>query len=198
MKISVANLADILGISKRILLRWEQDGRFASKTDKLGKKYFNSDDIMDIPEVSEMINSRWDAELKTKPKREYTSIELFAGAGGLALGMEQAGFKHIMLNEHDKYACATLKRNRPLWNVIENDIHKLDFKKYANSVDLLTGGFPCQAFSHAGNRYGFEDARGTLFLELACAIREAKPKVVLCENVRGLLSHDSGRMFKHY
>ncbi len=142
MKISVANLADILGISKRILLRWEQDGRFASKTDKLGKKYFNSDDIMDIPEVSEMINSRWDAELKTKPKREYTSIELFAGAGGLALGMEQAGFKHIMLNEHDKYACATLKRNRPLWNVIENDIHKLDFKKYANSVDLLTRRFP--------------------------------------------------------
>lgn len=82
MKISVANLADILGISKRILLRWEQDGRFASKTDKLGKKYFNSDDIMDIPEVSEMINSRWDEELKTKPKREYMSIELFAGAGG--------------------------------------------------------------------------------------------------------------------
>ena len=195
MEISIANLADILGISKRILLRWEQDGRFASKTDKLGKKYFNSDDIMDIPEVSEMINSRWDEELKTKPKREYMSIELFAGAGGLALGMEQAGFKHIMLNEHDKYACATLKRNRPLWNIIEDDIHKLDFKKYANSVDLLTGGFPCQAFSHAGNRCGFEDARGTLFFELARAIREAKPKVVLCENVRGLLTHDNGRTF---
>ena len=142
MEISIANLADILGISKRTLLHWERCGRFASKTDKSGRKYFNSDDIMDIPEVSEMINSRWDAELKTKPKREYTSIELFAGAGGLALGMEQAGFKHIMLNEHDKYACATLKRNRPLWNVIENDIHKLDFKKYANSVDLLTRRFP--------------------------------------------------------
>lgn len=195
MEISIANLADILGISKGILLRWEQDGRLVSKTDKSGRKYFDSDDLMDIPEVSEMVNSRWDTELGTKPKREYTSIELFAGAGGLALGMEQAGFKHIMLNEHDKYACATLKRNRPLWNVIKNDIHKLDFKKYANSVDLLTGGFPCQAFSHAGNRCGFEDARGTLFFELARAIREAKPKIVLCENVRGLLTHDNGRTF---
>lgn len=195
MKISAENLADILGISKRTLLHWERCGRFASKTDKSGRKYFDSDDLMDIPEVSEMVNSRWDAELGTKPKWEYTSIELFAGAGGLALGMEQAGLKHIMLNEQDKYACATLKKNRPLWNVIENDIHKIDFKKYANSVDLLTGGFPCQAFSHAGNRCGFEDARGTLFFELARAIRDAKPKVVLCENVRGLLSHDSGRTF---
>ena len=195
MKISAENLADILGISKRTLLHWERCGRFASKTDKSGRKYFDSDDLMDIPEVSEMVNSRWDTELKTKPKSAYTCIELFAGAGGLALGMEQAGLKHIMLNEQDKYACATLKQNRPLWNVIENDIHKIDFKKYANSVDLLTGGFPCQAFSHAGNRCGFEDARGTLFFELARAIRDAKPKVVLCENVRGLLSHDSGRTF---
>ena len=195
MKISAENLADILGISKRTLLHWERCGRFASKTDKSGRKYFNSDDLMDIPEVSEMVNSRWDTELKTKPKSAYTSIELFAGAGGLALGMEQAGLKHIMLNEQDNYACATLKRNRPLWNVIENDIHKIDFKKYANSVDLLTGGFPCQAFSHAGNRCGFGDARGTLFFELARAIRDAKPKVVLCENVRGLLSHDNGRTF---
>lgn len=93
------------------------------------------------------------------------------------------------------FARARLKRNRPLWNVIEDDIHKLDFKKYANSVDLLTGGFPCQAFSHAGNRCGFEDARGTLFFELARAIREAKPKIVLSENVRGLLTHDNGRTF---
>lgn len=184
MKISAENLADILGISKRTLLHWERCGRLASKTDKSGRKYFDSDDLMDIPEVSETVNSRWDTELKTKPKSAYTCIELFAGAGGLALGMEQAGLKHIMLNEQDKYACATLKRNRPLWNVIKNDIHKIDFKKYANSVDLLTGGFPCQAFSHAGNRCGFEDARGTLFFELARAIRDAKPKVVLCENVR--------------
>ena len=86
MEISIANLADILGISKGILLRWEQRGRLASKTDKSGRKYFDSDDLMDIPEVSEMVNSRWDTELKTKPKSAYTCIELFAGAGGLALG----------------------------------------------------------------------------------------------------------------
>lgn len=108
MKIIVANLADILGISKRILLRWEQDRRFVSKTDKSGKKYFDTDDLMDIPEVSEMVNSCWNTELRTKPKNAYTCIELFAGAGGLALGMEQARLNHIMLNERDKYACATL------------------------------------------------------------------------------------------
>ena len=62
------------------------------------------------------------------------------------------------------FARASLKRNRPLWNVIEDDIHKLDFKKYANSVDLLTGGFPCQAFIHAENKSGFDDALMTLFL----------------------------------
>lgn len=142
MKISAENLADILGISKRTLLHWERCGRLASKTDKSGRKYFDSDDLMDIPEVSEMINSKWGAKLKVRPQRDYTSIELFAGAGGVALGMELAGFKHIMLNDCDKYACMTLKQNRPHWNIIKDDIHNINFKQYEDSVDLLTGGFP--------------------------------------------------------
>ena len=196
MKISATDLANILGITKRTLTHWKKKGRFISKTEKSGERYFDSDELMGVPEVSEMINSKWDAELKVRPKRDYTSIELFAGAGGLALGMELAGFKHIMLNDCDKYACMTLKQNRPHWNIIKDDIHNINFKQYEDSVDLLTGGFPCQAFSHAGNKGGFEDARGTLFFELARAIHEARPKVVLCENVRGLLSHDSGKTFK--
>jgi len=122
----------------------------------------------------------------------YTSIELFAGAGGLALGMEMAGIKHILLNEIDKYASKTLKINRPNWNVICEDVAKIDFTPY-KGVDILTGGFPCQAFSYAGKKRGLEDTRGTLFYEFARALKESQPKVFLAENVKGLKSHDKGR-----
>ena len=140
-----------------------------------------------------MLHSQWFEELETKPYRAYSSIELFAGAGGLALGMGKAGFNHIMLNEIEHDACQTLKKNRPQWNIIEGNVQLLDFSSFRGKVDLLTGGFPCQAFSYAGNKGGFTDTRGTLFFELARAIEEIKPRVVMCENVRGLLSHDKGR-----
>lgn len=123
----------------------------------------------------------------------YKSIELFAGAGGLALGLEHAGFEHVLLNEVDKHACATLRHNRPSWHVEECSVSELDFTPYAHQVDLLSGGFPCQAFSYAGKGKGFEDIRGTMFFEFARAIKEIQPKVVLAENVRGLLNHDDGR-----
>lgn len=80
-------------------------------------------------------------------KSKYTCIELFAGAGGLALGLEEAGFETILLNEWDKHACNTLRYNRPNWNVIEQDICKLSFGEFRGKIDLLSGGFPCQAFS---------------------------------------------------
>lgn len=120
------------------------------------------------------------------------SIELFAGCGGLALGLEEAGLSHILLNEIDKNACATLRKNRPNWNVVEKSISEIDFSSYYG-VDLVSGGFPCQAFSYAGKRLGFEDVRGTMFFEFARAINEAKPKMFLGENVAGLLTHDKGR-----
>ena len=123
----------------------------------------------------------------------FRSIELFAGAGGLALGLEKAGFNAVLLNEIDKHACATLRHNRPNWNVVEGDISQIDFTPYRGNVDFLSGGFPCQAFSYAGNKRGFEDVRGTLFFEFARAIKEVQPSVFLGENVRGLLSHDDGR-----
>ena len=122
----------------------------------------------------------------------YTSIELFAGAGGMALGMEKAGIEHLLLNDFDQYATETLKLNRPEWNVIHGDIAKIDFKPY-EGIDILTGGFPCQAFSYAGKKRGMEDTRGTLFYEFARALKESKPKVFLAENVKGLKSHDGGR-----
>lgn len=128
-------------------------------------------------------------------KGKVTDIELFAGAGGLALGLEQAGIRGVEFVEIDPNACATLRKNRPQWNVIEDDVHHISFKKYYNKVDLVSGGAPCQAFSYAGKRLGFGDTRGTLFAEFARCVNEVKPKMFLFENVRGLLSHDHGRTF---
>jgi DNA (cytosine-5)-methyltransferase 1 len=130
--------------------------------------------------------------LKSKPGK-LTCIDLFAGAGGTALGLENAGFKHLLLSEWDKAACETLRTNRPNWNVVEGDVSHVSFQKFSGEVDLVEGGFPCQAFSYAGNKLGFEDTRGTLFYEFARAIKETMPKVAVGENVKGLLTHDGGR-----
>jgi DNA (cytosine-5)-methyltransferase 1 len=121
-----------------------------------------------------------------------TIVELFAGAGGMALGMEMAGLQAVAINEFDKAACKTLRHNRPLWNIIEGDVRNIDFSYYAGT-DVISGGFPCQAFSYAGNQLGFNDVRGTLFYEFARAIVEIKPKIFIAENVRGLLNHDGGK-----
>lgn len=127
---------------------------------------------------------------------KHLNLELFAGAGGLALGLEQAGIDSIAFVENDHKACETLRLNRPGWDVIEQDIHTVDFRKYKDMVDIVTGGAPCQAFSYAGKKLGFGDTRGTLFAEFARCIKETTPKLFLFENVRGLLSHDKGRTYK--
>lgn len=190
--ISFNNLADLLGVSRATVESWITSGKIKVHTDD-NNRYFELAEILTFPEISAMMNSKWQEELTVIPNHTFTSIELFAGAGGLALGMEKAGFSHIMLNEIDHSACETLRFNRPEWNVIENDIHEIDFKPFCNNVDLLTGGFPCQAFSFAGKRLGFEETRGTLFFELARAVKECQPKVFMAENVKGLLEHDGGR-----
>lgn len=192
MRISYTNFADLMGVSKRTLLLWEHTGKFVPETDDAGTKFFETEKLMNVPEIMEMQTSNWNAEHSLMPLRPYTSIELFAGAGGLALGMSQAGFQHLMLNEIDKDASDTLRKNRPDWHVVNHDVHAVHFGHYRGKVDLISGGFPCQAFSYAGNKGGFDDARGTLFFELARAVKEVQPKVFLCENVRGLLSHDNG------
>ncbi len=191
--ISASHFADIMGVSKATMQKWEERGPFVPHTNEAGHKFFYIDELIDIPEIREMSFTTWNEEMKVIPIRPYTSIELFAGAGGLALGMEKAGFEHILLNEIDHDACMTLRSNRPLWNVLEGDIHNISFKEYDGKVDFLSGGFPCQTFSYAGKQGGFNDTRGTLFFELARAVDEAHPKVFLCENVRGLTVHDNGR-----
>jgi DNA (cytosine-5)-methyltransferase 1 len=107
--------------------------------------------------------------------------------------MEKAGFTSTLLNEIDPAACDTLRSNRPEWNVIEGDITKLSFTQYRGEVDVISGGFPCQSFSCAGKKLGFEDIRGLLFFEFARALQEARPTVFIAENVTGLVSHDNGR-----
>lgn len=126
---------------------------------------------------------------------EITGIELSAGGGGLALGLEQAGIHGLIYVEQDHDACETLRHNRPSWNVIEDDIHNVDFSPYAGKVDLVSGGAPCQAFSYAGKRQGFGDVRGTLFAEFARCVNETHPHMFMFENVKGLLTHDNGRTF---
>lgn len=190
---TTSNLADILGVSFRTVDSWINSGKFRVETDVEGRAGFSYQQLMGIPEIDDMVNSNWEDELNVKPLRQYTSIELFAGGGGLALGMEKAGFHHVMLNEFDHAACQTLKTNRPGWNVIEGDVHDIDFTPYRGKVDFLSGGFPCQAFSYAGEKRGFEDARGTLFFELARAVKEIQPKVFMGENVRGLFTHENGQ-----
>lgn len=191
---SIAQVADILGVSKETLRRWDKNGSLIPQRhpDNNYRVYHRSQ-IEHFEQIQLLFNSDWDAEMATEPMRPYTLMELFAGAGGLAIGMEQAGFESVLLNEIDKHACATLRRNRPHWNVIEGDITQIDFTRYRDQVDMLSGGFPCQAFSYAGNKLGFEDTRGTLFFEFARAVKEVNPKVFLAENVRGLLKHDKGK-----
>ena len=122
-----------------------------------------------------------------------TSLELCAGAGGQALGLERAGFEHIGLIENDAAACNTLRLNRPAWKVIEHDLFvPLDLKEFQN-VDLLAGGLPCPPFSIAGKQLGEKDERN-LFNVGINYVDQIRPRAVMFENVRGML----GKSFDLY
>lgn len=190
---SVQLLADILSVPKRSIEGKIKKGLLAPNpnTGLIAKGQ-----VENLIEIKALDESTWEEERKIKPSRTYNLVELFAGGGGLAIGMEKAGLKAVFLNEQDKHACSTLRKNRPNWNVIEGDISKVDFTQIKDEIDILTGGFPCQAFSYAGKSRGFEDTRGTLFYEMAKAIKILKPKVFMAENVRALLTHDNGETLK--
>ena len=116
----------------------------------------------------------------------FTSLELCAGAGGQALGLEQAGFDHVGLVEIEPLACQPLRLNRPNWNVIERDLRQFSAARFRGQVDLVAGGVPCPPFSVAGKQLGELDERD-LFPEAIRIARECEPKAILLENVRGLL-----------
>jgi DNA (cytosine-5)-methyltransferase 1 len=128
-----------------------------------------------------------------KKINKFTVGGLFSGVGGIELAFERAGYAISWSNEIDKNACKTYRLNHPKHNLIEEDIYKLEPKKM-KPVDVLVGGFPCQAFSVAGYRKGFKDPRGNLFYEIARFIDELKikPKALMLENVKNLSGHDNG------
>ncbi len=191
---TIDEVANILDISVTKLLGYYKNGRLVPEIQGCDNEIkYSRNQLLHLRGVDDIFNSKWDDESTVQPNDKYTSIELFAGAGGLALGFESAGFEHVMLNEFDKHACETLRRNRPGWNVVEGDIASIDFTSYKNQVDVITGGFPCQAFSYAGKKRGFEDTRGTLFYEFARCVKEVQPKIFVAENVKGLLTHDKGK-----
>jgi DNA (cytosine-5)-methyltransferase 1 len=114
-----------------------------------------------------------------------TVLEMCAGAGGQALGFEQAGYEHSALVELDEEACKTLRFNRPHWNVIRGDLNEFDASPYSN-VDLVAGGLPCPPFSKAGKQLGSQDERN-LFPAALRIIQQIRPRAVVIENVRGIL-----------
>lgn len=131
---------------------------------------------------------------------KYKMASLFAGIGGIDLGFELAGVNSIWANEIDQYAAQTFEANHPKTELIVDDIKNIKGKDIPK-VHILAGGFPCQSFSIAGYRKGFEDDRGNLFFEIIRIIKEMekvnnKPRVVFLENVKNLYTHDKGNTFK--
>jgi DNA (cytosine-5)-methyltransferase 1 len=125
---------------------------------------------------------------------EPTFIEMFCGIGGFRLGLERSGWKCVWANDIDKYACQVYRKNFGDGGLVEGDIRSVDADSIPDHT-LLTAGFPCQSFSLAGKRKGFEGTRGTLFYDIARVADAKRPPLLLLENVKGLLSNDKGRTF---
>lgn len=127
------------------------------------------------------------------PRKKFDFIDLFAGIGGIRLAFESIGGQCVFTSEWDKHAGETYKANfgeAPLGDITQ--IHERDVPKH----DVLLAGFPCQPFSQAGLKKGFDDIRGTLFFDIARIIKARKPAVVLLENVKGFVNHDKGNTFR--
>jgi len=188
-------VADMLSTSKSTINSWIRKNKLKSIKPN-GKTLIHKNELKQFDKLAFLFNKK--KFLKPKPKRRYSVVELFAGCGGLALGFEEAGLNCLFANDIDRDSCKTLKENRPNWNILNRDIHQIsdaEFKKL-KGADVVSGGFPCQAFSYAGKKMGFNDTRGTLFYEFARAVKIIKPQICIAENVRGLISHDNGKTLK--
>jgi DNA (cytosine-5)-methyltransferase 1 len=189
--LSITHASQYLNVSLDTIRRWEKKGLVKGQRSPQGHRLFSLNELERLKlKLSGGAGNNYQI-LRSEHHSKHRVVELFAGAGGLALGLENAGLKSALLVEIDPHAVATLRVNRPQWNVIGGDVRQVDFTRH--KAEILTGGFPCQAFSYAGKRMGFEDTRGTLFFEYARAVKEINPKIIVAENVRGLEKHDEGR-----
>ncbi|MDX9882423.1 MAG: DNA (cytosine-5-)-methyltransferase [Prolixibacteraceae bacterium] len=190
---SLSEVADLLSVSKETLRRWDRNGKLSAVREPMNNyRVYKKDQLKIFDELDFLFHTEENTNF-VKPVKDFNAIELFAGAGGLAVGLEQAGIKCLALNEIDHWAAETLRKNRPDWNVIEDDVKNVSFRAFKGKVDIVTGGFPCQAFSYAGKKLGLNDARGTLFYEFARVVQETMPLICIGENVRGLLKHEDGK-----
>lgn len=173
-------LADAVGMPKhgeRTIRRWENGETEPSAIE------FNT--ILNFPE---------NPPFKNPANAKFKMIDLFAGIGGTRLGFQLHGnVKSVFSSEWDKFAQKTYRAN--FGEVPQGDITEIDEKDVPDH-DILVGGFPCQAFSQAGLKKGFDDARGTLFFDIARILNEKRPKAFLLENVKNLRSHDKGKTFE--
>lgn len=173
-------LSDAIGMSKngdRTLRRWENGESYPSNL-----------------ELNAILNFPEKARFKNKTRAQYKMIDLFSGIGGTRLGFHQTGkVKSVFSSEIDKFSIKTYKAN--FGDIPCGDITKIKSTEIPHH-DILVGGFPCQAFSQAGKKLGFEDTRGTLFFEIARILKDKRPKAFLLENVKNLKSHNSGETFK--
>lgn len=197
---SVTAAAQALGVSADTIRRWSKLGLIKSTRDKNQKRMFN---LAELHRLRRKLNGEGDSTdyqilRADETFDDATCIDLFAGAGGTALGFSNAGINHVLLNEFDKNAAQALKDNSDAhglnWVIDDRDVHDVEFSPY--QAEIIQAGFPCQAFSYAGKSKGFEDTRGTLFFEFARAIHVVQPKIAIGENVRGLERHDGGRTLK--
>jgi DNA (cytosine-5)-methyltransferase 1 len=204
--LSSSDLCQYLSISNDTLYRWIQNAGFPAQ--KIGKRWKAlrgqvdswislRSDSQDKPISTAMLSlsqgeKPWEIfsyPLPSEEKCSYTHVSLFSGCGGIDLGFRQAGFKTVFANDINEEACLTYKEN--LGEITIGDIREASLPNI-KKLDLLTAGFPCQPFSNAGLRKGFSDSRGSLFLSALNAVEQLSPKIVMFENVRGLLSskHD--------
>lgn len=194
---TITKVAQSLDVSVDTIRRWNKKGLLKAKRDANNRRLFN---VSEVEALQIKLHGGKESQQmpfldNKKIIEKATCIDLFAGAGGTALGFSRAGFNHVLLNELDENAVKTLQNNSKKhalgWHILPKDIHQVDFSNY--SAEVIQAGFPCQAFSYAGKSMGFEDTRGTLFFEFARAIKEVRPKIAIGENVRGLLRHDGGK-----
>ncbi|MCL2807178.1 MAG: DNA (cytosine-5-)-methyltransferase [Coriobacteriia bacterium] len=192
----ISDAATALQVSIDTIRRWEKMGLIKASRDEHNHRIFDIDELKRVQQKTSgnhLVNNY--RILESKTRYPVTCIDLFAGAGGTALGFHNAGISHSLLSEIDKNASATLINNSEAlnlgWSVIAGDVAEIDFTRM--QADIIQAGFPCQAFSYAGKSMGFEDTRGTLFFEFARAINEVRPKIAIGENVRGLLTHENGQ-----